>query len=429
MATKKKTRPAKGARPKTRVDAGSASAPRPSADDRRAALERPGTTRCRRSTHARRRACEKEVRGLLKRNRIGTEGRARPSLRGRAAPSSSASARRRHAQLEGRFASLCRRACEKESQSRPAAVDEPSHGALAALQHPEPAGGQGADPQGRRAARARSTRSAHAGSHGGVRVGRSSGALRAGPRENGVAQRQTRPHEESRSSAPAAASPAPSTRSAACARSRSCSTAASSTSTSTSASAAAPSWPRSLASGVSPREMYDEVASRAPRARSASPRRPLFRLGARRVPEALAPRARASSRRPLLDSARAARAATCPTSPGRSSSCCPPACSTTPGMQEYLAARLPQRAGRADSLRRPARASCYIVAVDLDSGEAVAFGDEGHRDVPDLAGGAGLDRAARPLPPGAHRRAATTWTAASRRPRTSTSPSSTAPTS
>jgi predicted acylesterase/phospholipase RssA len=52
----------------------------------------------------------------------------------------------------------------------------------------------------------------------------------------------------------------------------------------------------------------------------------------------------------------------------------------TTGMQKYLAHLFATR-GQRDSFDSLAR-ELYIVAVDLDAGEAVAFGEPGHRDVP-----------------------------------------------
>jgi predicted acylesterase/phospholipase RssA len=58
----------------------------------------------------------------------------------------------------------------------------------------------------------------------------------------------------------------------------------------------------------------------------------------------------------------------------------PPGLLDTSGIQEYLHGllRAHGREDRFSDLRR----ALFVVAVDLDSGEAVAFGDEGHRDVP-----------------------------------------------
>ena len=50
------------------------------------------------------------------------------------------------------------------------------------------------------------------------------------------------------------------------------------------------------------------------------------------------------------------------------------------GLQEYLAAALKAR-GLADSFAALPR-ELYVVGVDLDTAEAVAFGDRRHRDVP-----------------------------------------------
>ncbi len=104
-----------------------------------------------------------------------------------------------------------------------------------------------------------------------------------------------------------------------------------------------------LAAGVSPREMFDEVTARttAPFGVAAAP---LFRLNAL---EFLKRSLRARLPAGLLE---------------------------TSGIREYLQAlyRLRNRADRFDDLHHP----LFVVAVDLDRGEAVAFGDHGFRDVP-----------------------------------------------
>ena len=133
-----------------------------------------------------------------------------------------------------------------------------------------------------------------------------------------------------------------------------------------------------LASGISPREMYDEVTSRAssPFGVTAAP---LFRVGALEFLK----RARASSRRapPRLQGRATRRGAQSrPTWRGRSSSSCPPGSSTPRASRKYLHALLLAH-GKADrfaDLTRP----LFVVAVDLDRGAAVAFGDAEHRDVP-----------------------------------------------
>jgi predicted acylesterase/phospholipase RssA len=132
-----------------------------------------------------------------------------------------------------------------------------------------------------------------------------------------------------------------------------------------------------LASGISPREMYDEVTSRAPDPFGVAAA-PLFRVGAAEfLKRSLrAPRVLASAMRTALSG------------DGRNLSdlafsvfeMLPPGLLDTSGIQEYLAdlLRTHGRADRFDDLGRP----LFVVAVDLDSGEAIAFGDEGHRDVP-----------------------------------------------
>ena len=177
------------------------------------------------------------------------------------------------------------------------------------------------------------------------------------------------------SSARAAASPAPSTRSAACARSRTSSTAA---------------WLdldlyvgrerrglRDLAAGQRRLPARDVRRGRRARAAAAFGRSDARRSSGSGLGEfwrALAARAPRRSPTPSLD--RAGRRGPQPgaTWPGPSSSCCPRACSTTRASQEYLAALFATRGRTNDFARLPA--SRYIViAVDLDSGEAVAFGD------------------------------------------------------
>jgi predicted acylesterase/phospholipase RssA len=130
-----------------------------------------------------------------------------------------------------------------------------------------------------------------------------------------------------------------------------------------------------LASGVTPREMYDEVAAGRPFGISSAP---LFRLG-------LGDLARRSSRAPrvLRDAI-----VTALTGEGRNLSdlilslfeLLPAGLLDNSGIQEFLAQlfRARGRSDRFSDLSRP----LSIVAVDLDSGEAVAFGDHDHRDIP-----------------------------------------------
>jgi predicted acylesterase/phospholipase RssA len=131
-----------------------------------------------------------------------------------------------------------------------------------------------------------------------------------------------------------------------------------------------------LAAGVSPAEMY-EVAS-SPGDRSPWSDAPFFRVG-------LAEFARRSLRVPGL-LARAAREALSGSPPRIADlalslfEALPPGLLDGSGLQEYVARALARR-GLADSFDALPRA-LYLVAVDLDSGEAVAFGDAAHRSVP-----------------------------------------------
>src|SRR5258708_33013012 len=58
----------------------------------------------------------------------------------------------------------------------------------------------------------------------------------------------------------------------------------------------------------------------------------------------------------------------------------PPGLLETSGLQEYLRQPFKSR-HQPDTVAGLAR-ELYVVAVDLDRGESVAFGEEGHRDVP-----------------------------------------------
>jgi predicted acylesterase/phospholipase RssA len=132
-----------------------------------------------------------------------------------------------------------------------------------------------------------------------------------------------------------------------------------------------------LASGVSPREMYDEVTSstRSPFGVTAAP---LYRLGPLEF-------LKRSLRAPMVFSQAFLSAMR---GEGRNLSdlawsffeLLPPGLLDTSGIQEYLHRffRSRGRADRFDDLNH----DLYVVAVDLDSGEAIAFGDEGHRQVP-----------------------------------------------
>jgi predicted acylesterase/phospholipase RssA len=132
-----------------------------------------------------------------------------------------------------------------------------------------------------------------------------------------------------------------------------------------------------LASGVSPREMYEQVTSktRTPFGIAAAP---LYRLG----PAEFLKR---SLQAPKVLSEALVRSLT---TEGRNLSdllwsffeLLPPGLLDTAGIQKYLHALLRSRGrkDRFDGLRR----ELFVVAVDLDRGDAVAFGENGHRDVP-----------------------------------------------
>jgi predicted acylesterase/phospholipase RssA len=132
-----------------------------------------------------------------------------------------------------------------------------------------------------------------------------------------------------------------------------------------------------LAAGISPREMYDEVTSRAhlPFGMSTAP---IFRLGALEFLKRSvhAPRVLAQA------------LATSFTGEGRNWSdvvwslfeMLPAGLMETSGIQEYLQDLFLAR-DRPDRFPELPR-QLLIVAVDLDTGEAVAFDSEGHRDVP-----------------------------------------------
>ena len=132
-----------------------------------------------------------------------------------------------------------------------------------------------------------------------------------------------------------------------------------------------------LANGVTPHELYEGVASRARRPLGVSSA-PLFRLG-------LGELFRRGARAPRVLSEAIWTALT---REGRNMSdlalslfeLLPAGLLDTAGIQEYLA-EIFRRRGRTDSFRQLAR-ELYIVAVDLDSGEAVPFGDRGAPTVP-----------------------------------------------
>ena len=132
-----------------------------------------------------------------------------------------------------------------------------------------------------------------------------------------------------------------------------------------------------LANGISPIEMYDEVVTRAGRPFGVSAA-PVFSLG---MADLLKRTARAP--RVITDAVWTAL-----TGEGRNLSdlalslfeLLPAGLLDTAGMQKYLAHLFKSR-GHLDSFDALTR-ELYIVAVDLDDGQAVAFGDPGHRDVP-----------------------------------------------
>ena len=132
-----------------------------------------------------------------------------------------------------------------------------------------------------------------------------------------------------------------------------------------------------LANGISPVEMYDEVVTRAGRPFGVSAA-PVFSLG---LADLLKRTARAP--RVITDAVWTAL-----TGEGRNLSdlalslfeLLPAGLLDTAGMQRYLAHLFKSR-GHLDSFEGLAR-ELYIVAVDLDDGQAVAFGEPGHRDVP-----------------------------------------------
>ncbi len=132
-----------------------------------------------------------------------------------------------------------------------------------------------------------------------------------------------------------------------------------------------------LAAGISPREMYDEVTSRthSPFGVAASP---LYRLGAleflkrtRQAPRVLTEaivRTLSGEGRNWSDLAWSLF------------EILPPGLMETSGIQEYLHDLFVSR-HRSERFQDLSR-DLFIVAVDLDSGQSVAFGADGHRDVP-----------------------------------------------
>lgn len=132
-----------------------------------------------------------------------------------------------------------------------------------------------------------------------------------------------------------------------------------------------------LANGVSPREMFDAVAARSRNPLGVTDA-PLFRLG---IGEFVRRSARAP--RVLTDAV-----ATYLKGEGSNLSdlawslfqLLPPGLLDNSGVQEYLA-RVFRSRGRSDDFEQLAR-ELFVIAVDLDSGEAVAFGEPGRREVP-----------------------------------------------
>ncbi len=130
-----------------------------------------------------------------------------------------------------------------------------------------------------------------------------------------------------------------------------------------------------LANGISPGEMYDEVSAGRPFGLSSAQ---AFRLG-------LADLARRSARAP-----RVLRDALLTTLAGEGRNLSDLALSLfellpaglldNSGIQEFLAQVFRAR-GRSDRFEDLAR-ELLLVAVDLDTGEAVAFGERGRRDIP-----------------------------------------------
>lgn len=132
-----------------------------------------------------------------------------------------------------------------------------------------------------------------------------------------------------------------------------------------------------LATGITPAEMYDAVASPAGGSLGV-PDAPLYRL---RLGDFVTASLRAPA---LLRRAAAAalrgEAGTLATLAWSAFELLPAGLLDNSGLQEYVEALIRSRGreDRFDGLRRPLQ----VVAVDLDSGEAVAFGGAGHRDVP-----------------------------------------------
>jgi len=132
-----------------------------------------------------------------------------------------------------------------------------------------------------------------------------------------------------------------------------------------------------LANGISPRELFGEIATRS-RNPFGVPISPLYRLG-------VSDFFKRSARAPKVI---AEALMTTLTGEGRNLSdfvlslfeLLPPGLLDNSGIQHYLAKLFRERRGtdRFDQLTR----ELLLVAVDLDSGEAVSFGDAGRRDIP-----------------------------------------------
>ena len=132
-----------------------------------------------------------------------------------------------------------------------------------------------------------------------------------------------------------------------------------------------------LANGISPRELFDEIAAHS-RNPFGVPFAPLYRLG---VSEFF----KRSIRAPKVI---AEAVMTTLTGEGRNLSdlalslfeLLPPGLLDNSGIQDYLAKLFRERGAtdRFDQLTR----ELYLVAVDLDSGEAVCFGEGEHRGIP-----------------------------------------------
>jgi NTE family protein len=132
-----------------------------------------------------------------------------------------------------------------------------------------------------------------------------------------------------------------------------------------------------LAAGISPREMYDEVTSRT-HSPFGVPATPIYRLGALEF-------LKSSLQAPRVLTEAVVRTLT---GEGRNWSdlawslfeVLPPGLMETSGIQEYLRDLFLSR-NRSERFQDLPR-DLFIVAVDLDNGQSVAFGADGHRDVP-----------------------------------------------